>query len=330
MSNSKQAQDSEIDCLHHVGHIVQDIDEGVALYRRLGFLPTAPNYYVLASEGAAGQAIGPVNAYSTMTQNFIEIVSVAKPGAAPRTGEPQVINVPPEQREVFAARLAQAGDTIDVWRRQFEGLHILALRTKSADETARRLTAAGVSNTGASTVNRKMETEQGPRNVPIRFLEVGAPGEDVRSVIPEGRIAIAENPDVEVLHAQKNTGQPNGALHLAEAFLYVDDADIDSVAKRYAGYLGRTPRMTEVGRVFDLGDARVTLLTRKGLRDILGAEQAAGSPAFAGYAVDVSDLEATRTLLTDNGFPIAETPAGHVLVPSAAALGANILFRAVR
>lgn len=327
MDKVEQTERSEIVSLHHVGHIVRNIDDGISLYRRLGFLPTSPNFYVLESEGQANQAIGPINAYSSLRANFIEIVSIAGPQGSTGDGEPQVINVPPEQREIFAARLSEAGDKITSWFSQFEGVHILALLTEDIDETARRLTDLGVGNSGASTVGRKLNTKDGPKVVPTRFLEVGAPGEDTTSTIPEGRIAIAENPDVEVLHQQTNTAHPNGAADLVEAFLYAESAQFEAVARRYEGYLGCAPRRTESGCEFELAEGRVTLLTEQGLETVFKGERPAASPAFVGYAVAVADLASTKALLEGNGFPVRGTGAGELLVPSSAALGVAILFR---
>jgi Glyoxalase-like domain len=318
---------NEIERLHHVGHIVRSIDDGVALYRRLGFLPTPPNFYVLESAGSANQAIGPVNAYSAMKRNFLEIVSVATPQSSTSAGDPQVITVPPEQRDAFANRLAQAGDMISSWFSQFQGMRILALHSKDAEVSAARLTAAGIGNSGASTVNRKLDTNQGPRHVPTRFLEIGTPGQLPGAEVPEGRVAIAEDPDAEVLNQQKNLAHPNGALDLVESFLYVDAAGLDELTRRYEAYLGRTPQRTDSACRFDLGQGRVTLINDKGLKDIFPGQRAPASPAFIGYAVAVSDLAATRAYLQGNGFPLVDTPSRDILVPSSAALGAAILFR---
>jgi len=72
-----------------------------------------------------------------MHENFLEIVSVAKPGAVPMREEAQVVNVPSEQRAIFAERLAEAGGMIASWYSQRDGLRILALRSADINETAK-------------------------------------------------------------------------------------------------------------------------------------------------------------------------------------------------
>jgi hypothetical protein len=52
--------------------------------------------------------------------------------------------------------------------------------------------------------------------------------------------------------------------------------------------------------------------------------------AIAGLAVTVADLDRARRFLSDRAVPTRPTPRGGALVPSDAALGAAIEFRARR
>ncbi|WNG34401.1 hypothetical protein F0U61_12730 [Archangium violaceum] len=157
--------------------------------------------------------------------------------------------------------------------------------------------------------------------MPIRLLEMDG------EAAPEGRLAMAENPPLEVLRAQRHLEHPNGALELVEAVLCVADTEVEDFERRYARYLARPARSDGPARVFELDEARVTIIPNSGLATALPGEQAPALPAFVAYAVAVRDLEATRALLHENGFPVMSTAGGDIFVPATAALGAAVIFR---
>lgn len=41
---------TEIDKIHHVGHVVQDMETALELYRKLGFVSTPPAYPTMAEQ----------------------------------------------------------------------------------------------------------------------------------------------------------------------------------------------------------------------------------------------------------------------------------------
>lgn len=311
--------------LHHVGHVVSDIEAGVLLYQRLGFLPTQPSFYVLEAPGKKSLTVGPVNAYSSMPENFLEIVSVAKPGATPVRAEASVINVPEEQHAAFATRLAQAGDMITSWYSRYDGVHILALRSTDVAETEKRLDRTSVSHSGASSIDRKVRTADGLRVVSTAFVEIAAP--EGGTILPEGRIVIAENLEDDTLPAQEAAAHPNGALALEEAFLYVDDTERDTLMQRYSKYLDVAPRIMEGGARFTIGKGLITVLNGGGLAALIGSAPAVASPMFVGYAVSVADLGVARSLLSKNGFTVGQTPSNDLVITAPEALGATVLFR---
>ncbi len=83
-------------------------------------------------------------------------------------------------------------------------------------------------------------------------------------------------------------------------------------------------------RTVALGADRVTLVAASALPHLLPGESAPTGPAVVGYVVSVGDLDAVRERLDRAGFPARATPAGDVLVPGAAVLGAAVVFRSVR
>lgn len=72
---------TEIDKIHHVGHVVQDMETALELYRKLGFVSTPPAYPTMAEqEGETPKPLGAANAHIDFVENFIEIVTIVKEG----------------------------------------------------------------------------------------------------------------------------------------------------------------------------------------------------------------------------------------------------------
>ena len=80
-------------------------------------------------------------------------------------------------------------------------------------------------------------------------------------------------------------------------------------------------------RIFDLQDARITLVPAAHLGMLLPGETAPALPAFVAYAVTVRDVRATEALLRQNGLPVATSAARDIFVPARSTLGAAVIFR---
>ena len=66
-----------IDHLHHVGHVVRDIDAAIALYRRMGFAVPPPAFPALPPHpGAPLRAFGVGNSHVNFRSSFVELVTV--------------------------------------------------------------------------------------------------------------------------------------------------------------------------------------------------------------------------------------------------------------
>ncbi|PGD42157.1 hypothetical protein COM36_33200, partial [Bacillus toyonensis] len=120
---------------------------------------------------------------------------------------------------------------------------------------------------------------------------------------------------------------PNGATDLVESILCVDDSELDEFTRRYGRYLDCEVRTNGVTHIFNLEGARITIVPKSRLSELLPGEIAPPVPGFAGYAVAVSDISHTRSYLEENGLPIAETNSGDIFVPADSALGTAIVFR---
>ncbi|MGK3961419.1 VOC family protein [Sorangium sp. So ce118] len=319
--------------LHHVGHVVSDLEEGLALYRRLGFRLSPPACPVLSlREGEPPRPIGAANTHANFPRSFVELMSCVSdedPDRLPRGARRIPIQAPPEHLPRITAAIRGTVARLAACLARFQGLHILVFETSDAEATAGRLSAEGVRHGGVNTVRRPIDTASGARMEPIRLLEIDSddPEEASAGRVSEGRIAVAENPAAEVLEAQLDLEHPNGAVDLVGSVLCVARAALSDVERRYEKYLGRPARTDGPTRVFELEGSQVTLVADADLDTLLPGERAPALPAFVAYAVAVRDLGAARRLLEENGFPLRRSAAGDLFVPAAAALGAAVVFR---
>jgi hypothetical protein len=296
----------DIDGLHHVGLLVEDLDEGTELYRRLGFQMTPPSHHSVApKEGEPPRRLGTANVIATFPRNYVEVLA-------------QVDK-------------SMENPILDPWYARFAGLHILAFNSPDADAAAARLDREGINHGGVSTLQREVDTADGPRMMRVRNVFFG--GEDSSrpvvawsaSQLPEGGVQTVQNLTAEYLLQERYMDHPNGAVGVVDYILCVADEELPEFERRYQKYLGRPPRDDGPMRVFDVNDFRVTLVRDSDLEAVLPGERAPGLPAFVAYDVAVRDLAAARKQLEGNGFRVVEA-GSRVFVPAAEALGGAVMF----
>ena len=311
---------NEIEYVHHVGHVVRDIEKARDLYRKLGFLCPAPAYPMLPrNTGEPAKPFGAANMHASFVRNFVEIMAViTEESHLADDAHPIPLQVPPAALPQVVESIERTIAKIAASLARFEGLRILVFQTEDANETARRFDQIGVGHSG---VNR---VQQSGQPAPMGVIEIDK--EDV----PEGRLAVAENPVSQALLAQLAPQHPNGAVDLVESILCVPDAEIEAYVKRYQRYLGRAARRDGAASIFDLQQSCVRLIPERWLGELLPGEAAPMLPTFVGYAVAVRDLGSTRRLLESNGVIVLDTPTGDIFVPAKAALGAAVIFRQAR
>jgi hypothetical protein len=318
--------------LHHIGHLVHDMSEAIERYRRLGFVLPAPAYPVMPpSPGAAPEPFGVANTHAYFPHDFIELVTVAGDSRMPGDARPIPLSVPDDRLPAIVEAVRATAATLTASLQRFQGVHILMIDSPGLDAATARLDAGGVRHGGVHAVRRPIETADGTRMEPVRFLEFGEEGR-----VPEGRVGLAENTPSQAPH----TDHPNGAIGLAGCLLCVADADLAETEKRYAAYLGHAARQDGPARTFDLPSARqdgtarpwelpgaaITLVPATALADLLPGERPPGVPGFAAYTVTVRDLPAAERMLRGNGVPLGRTASGDPFVPSAEALGVAIIL----
>lgn len=315
--NEMTPMNSDIGYIHHIGHVVRDMKTARDLYRKLGFLCSAPAYPTLERiVGEPAKPFGAANMHVPFVRNFVEIMAVVtEEGHLPDDAQPIPLQVSPAALPRIIANIERTIATIAASLARFEGLHILVFETADANETARHFDQVGVGHSG---VNRVQQPHQ---LVPMGVVEID------REDVPEGRLAVAEAPAPVVAGSQPSSQHPNGAVDLVESILCAPDVQIEAYVARYQRYLGRAARRDNATYVFDLKQSYVRLIPESGLGDLLPGETASALPAFVAYAVAVRDLGSTRRWLEDHGFPVNAEGSGGIFVPSKAALGAVVIFR---
>ncbi|MEU7001695.1 VOC family protein [Nonomuraea sp. NPDC046570] len=326
----------DITGLHHVGHVVRDMEQAMERYRRLGFTLPPPAYPTMPrAAGGEPEPFGTGNTHAYFPRNFVELVTVVDEdgtGRIPADAELIELRVPDDKLPGLVAAVQGTAANLAACLRRFEGLHILMFDASDIEGAAVRLDAGGAGHGGVHVVQRPVETEDGTRLETVRYLEIDTPGMP-RGRVPEGRVGLAQNPaPAETRHPGPDRGttlqtHPNGAVDLVECVLCVADADLPDVERRYAEYLARPARPDGQARAFDLDDGRITLVASSHLPGVLPGEQAPPLPAFVAYAVAVRDLAATERFLRGAGLPVATTTSGDTFVPAAAAAGVAIIFR---
>ncbi|PTM58727.1 VOC family protein [Desmospora activa] len=317
---------TKIKHIHHVGHVVTDMEVALELYRKLGFVCPNPSYPTMAEkEGEAPKPLGAANTHATFLHNFIEIVTVVDDEKRiPRNANLVPLQAPPTVLPRILDNIRRTVSKISNCLSRFEGTHILCFCTSDAEASAAQLDQEGVKHSGVNPTQRPIETINGKKMVPLNVIEID--GEDV----PEGRLAIADNPSFDILKLQSHMDHPNGAYELVEVILCVADSELDDFTKRYQRYLGHDVQMKGVKHIFDLNGAHITIVPKSRLNDILPGKVSPPLPGFVGYTVAVRDISATRKYIEENGFPVVDTKEGDIFVPASMSLGTAIIFRQIR
>lgn len=118
---------TEIGYIHHVGHVVRDIEKARELYQKLGFLCPAPAYPTLSrTVGEPTKPFGAANMHATFARNFIEIMAVVtEESHLPDDAQPIPLQVPPAALARVVENIERTIAKISASLTRFEGLHIL-------------------------------------------------------------------------------------------------------------------------------------------------------------------------------------------------------------
>lgn len=302
--------------LHHVGHVVHNIDLALSRYRQMGFdIPPATFPALPSPDQGTPHAVGAGNTHAHLPGASLEIATVLDQQQPNFDVVLNQLQIPAEALPHARRVIAETTDRLRGALQRFEGLHILAFATDDVDATAAALDAAGIKHSGAHRLQRQVDG--GARSESVGYLELADP-----ALTPEGRLAVAESGKAHDVHHR------NGALALDEVILAVPRSQLMAHVHRYRGYLDRDPRPREHAHTFDLDGAALTIVPGPDLQQLLPGERATQAPSFVGFTVRVRDLAATTALLNQHDVPYRYLDESALAVPSRWALGSTVTFRA--
>jgi catechol 2,3-dioxygenase-like lactoylglutathione lyase family enzyme len=161
--------------LHHVGHLVGDIEEAAAHYRRLGFVVPAPAFPLLpASSGQPAPVLSVGNAHIQFAANFVELATVVPDIAdkPPAGAEMVLLRVPDAAVPRIRQELGSAATRLANALSRFEGVHILVFEAADVDAATQMLSASGVVCGAVNRIRRPVGRARGTEEVSIGYAEI--------------------------------------------------------------------------------------------------------------------------------------------------------------
>jgi hypothetical protein len=214
--------------LDHIAHFVPDREAACAALARAGFAPTPVSIQVSPDPaGGAPQPTGTGNVTAMFAQGYVEILF--------QTADT------PLGRELAGA-LAR-----------YPGLHLAAFAVADAAAAHRRLGESGFRLQPLVSMQRPVETEQGPDIAAFTIARL-VPGQ-----MPEGRIQVLTHRTERTVWQPRWLHHPNSARALTGLAIAV--ADVDEAAARFARFTGRPAMRCEGGQSIALDRGRLELVT---------------------------------------------------------------------
>jgi hypothetical protein len=202
----------------------------------------------------------------------------------------------------------------------YQGLRGASFGLGDSEAVLDRLRSVGLAGSGVLSLQRPVDTPDGPRTVRARSVHFD------RSKTPEGILHTAEHLTPEYVHQPRYLTHANGARYLDAVLLVVEDGDLAGYRDRYAAMLGHPGEGDSRRWAFQLRVGRMEIIAASALEEVLPGETAPVLPFFAGHAVAVADVAAARALVKGNGIATHDLPDGF-FVRAEDAHGTAVIFR---
>lgn len=255
--------------LDHLGLATKDLEHTRRIYQRMGFnLSPLSVHSGPAKDGTGITPWGSGNHLAMLQDSYFELLGLVDE------------TLPSNVKNMVA---------------KYQGLHVLALRCESAQETYEVLRAANVPARAPIVLERDayfgFECQE-TRRVQFRNIYLD------ESSFPEARYIFIEHRNPEIMWQPHLMRHPNGAQTIAGAYLAIDD--FDAAAKRLAPIFGQ-PEACSIGWVFTLVDSKLWLSTPERLQALSPVFTKNTTYPLAAAAIQVESLAALRQLLSDEG-----------------------------
>ncbi|MFC1822619.1 VOC family protein [Thermodesulfobacteriota bacterium] len=280
-----------ITTLDHIGMIIRDLNACEDIFKRLGFQVT-PRSRLHKPDPATGNKVpsGTSNHHLTFHQGYVEIASVTDPSG---------------------------GNMLLEYLDRYEGIHILAFGTGSADDARAQIEDTGISVAAPETWGR--EIHFGRKGVAsVKWFVIP---EDLAH---EGLVVVVEHLNPEMIRSPEILDHPNGALALKELICCVDN--VSETCTRYQQILGIKDQAAGEARSFQLAEGRILFLDKKGLHSIYPGIRIPHVPCLFGFTAKVKDIRHAESCLTNNGVQHSKIQDGSFWVGPQETFGALLQF----
>ncbi|MEV8608577.1 VOC family protein [Amycolatopsis sp. NPDC051373] len=278
--------------LDHTVFLAQHYERVWQLYEQLGFTLSPPSrHFAAGTSGSEPTLSCTANRCAYFGGSFVELIGIVDAKA----GDPWHV-----------LPIVARGD----------GLHGVSFGVPDTEAAERRLREAGLSKSGVLSLQRDVDTPEGPRTARFRSVHL------LRDRTPEGILHTAEHLTPEYVFQPQFLSHANTAKGLDSVQLVVADADLPAYTRRYEQILDQKP----TDNSFALSTGRLDLVPATRLDDVLPGEQAPRLPYFAAQTVAVETLTPARKLAADAGLPTVDLRDGGFFVPAAHAGGAALGF----
>ncbi len=204
---------------------------------------------------------------------------------------------------------------------RYAGLHVMHFGTGDIEAVHQRLAADGVPADAIRPFQRTVETEAGPRV--MRASAFGFPPQ----ANPEALVQIAQHLTPELVFQPRYQRHDNGAVRVEEVTVCGDDPE--RYARTYARYTGHDYTSRDGVCTVELPWSRIRVDSPGSLPALLPGVTPPAVPSLVGFTVGVTDLDATRALLSARDVAFRTVDSG-VLVGAHEAAGATVSFVAAR
>ncbi len=278
--------------LDHVAHAVRDLDAAGELYGRLGFTVGARNRHPWGTHNRIVQLPG----------FFVEILTVAEPEKLIGDGFPVLFG----------------GFTRD-WLARREGLNLLLLESGDATADASDFARAGIAGSGALRFEREGRKPDGsPAKVAfsVAFARHGS--------ATDAGFAVCQQHVPESFWNPAFQNHPNTASEIAGVVLVADEPQAH--AAFLSAFCGAPHELRNGGIAVRLPRGEAEIVTPAAFAARFG-EHPAGSDglSIAAMRFFARDMDAAVRRIGEGGIALRRERS-HTVVPSAAAMGATLVF----
>lgn len=288
MAVNIQSSETTID---HVGLVGHDMTAMSEAYRRLGFTVGEPSPLTQPSPDGSPVPLGHISAHIVFAESYVELTAVQQPGQ---------------------------GNPLDTWLAKHQGLHVMALRATNAEASWAALTAHGLVMPPVRASSRDITVDGVTAIADFKWFQLPD------SIAKEGFACVVEHQTPELIFVPRLTDHANGATGLLGISVLVDN--LEEAVARYRRLPGANVKPFPFGRYIMLKNQRFIVLTAKGFSAVCPGAKLPSTPCFAGLAVYVKDIAATRDYMTANGVTFQITDDRSIWIKPEFGCGAIVMF----